>query len=347
MIRMMELKRMFAAGKAVRIRISRTAVLAGCLLLAAIISGGCGQKEQEDIPEMPEIEENSLAEWEASLEEGTIGELCAESIRGVSVMREGEPLFAVSYEPRTYKNTFDCWAISEPYQSMTVVDTEAMYAYFHVLADMELTPAGDVTKEQTGLADSEDTIYVAYYKDQTPEGGQAAPDRCISYRFGRQNDAGDYYVEAGGAVWLADKAAVEELFTVNPYDYILKVVSVVGVDTISKVEITFADKTHEMEISEGKFWIDKKAVESAQFYELYTELMSIFIEKELPKDAGMDGERELLMTVIYHRNTAQAPRITQRYYVYDENYASVQVNGTEFFLVGREMLERLQEKLGE
>ncbi len=89
MIRMMELKRMFAAGKAVRIRISRTAVLAGCLLLAAITSGGCGQKEQEDIPEMPEIEENSLAEWEASLEEGTIGELCAESIRGVSVMREG------------------------------------------------------------------------------------------------------------------------------------------------------------------------------------------------------------------------------------------------------------------
>lgn len=325
----------------------RATVLIVCLLLGAMAFGGCGQKEQEDVIEVAQTEENSLAKWEASLEEGDVEELSAESIRGVSVVREGEPFFAVSYEPRVYKNTFDCWAISVPYQSMTVVDTEAMYAYFHVLADMELRPAGEVTKEQAGLTDCADTIYVAYYKEQTPEGGQAAPDCGILYRFGGPNDAGEYYVEAGGEIWLADGKAVEELFTVDPYDCILKVVSVVGVDTVSKVEIAFADQKHEMETAEGKFRIDGKTVDSEQYYELYTELMSVFIEKELPEGAGMDEERELLMTVTYHRNVAQAPRITQRYYVYDENYASVQVNGTEFFLVSRQAVEKLREKFGE
>lgn len=344
-MRMTGLKRM--SGNAVWKRKNRAAVLTGCLLLAAIASGGCGQKEQEDIAETAAIEENSLAQWEASLEEGAIDELSAESIRGMSVVRDGKPLFAVSYEPRTYKNTFDCWAISVPYQSMTVVDTEAMYAYFHVLADMELTRAEDVTKDRTGLTDSADTIYVAYDKDQTPQGGQAAPDRGISYRFGGQNGAGDYYVETGGTVWTASAEAVEQLFTVNPYDCILKIVGVIGVDTISKVEVMFGDKTHEMEIQGEHFRIDGETVEDTRFYETYTELMSVFIEKELPQDAGTDGERELLLTVVYHRNTAQAPRITQRYYVYDETYASVQVNGTEFFLVSREAVERLREMFGE
>ncbi len=342
-IGMTGLKGIFEAEKAVWIRKSRAAVLTGCLLLAACAFGGCGQKVQEAITEIPEIEENSLAQWKASLEEGEIDELSAESIRGVSVVRDGKPLFAVSYEPRTYKNTFDCWAISEPYQSMVVVDTEAMYDYFHVLAEMELTPAGDVTKEQAGVTDSSNTIYVAYYKDQTPEGGQAAPDRSISYRFGGQDSAGDYYVEADGAVWTVSAETVEKLFTVNPYDCILKIVGVVGVDTISKVEVMFGDKTHEMEIKEEKFKIDGKTVDDTRFNELYTELMSIFIEKELLEAVGTDGERELLMTVVYHRNTSQAPRIIQRYYVYDENYASVQVNGTEFFLVSREAVERLGE----
>lgn len=341
---MVKLKRMSVTEKDMWIRKSRAVVLACSLLLCTVISGGCGQEEQEDVTDAAQTEENSFAKWEASLEEGDPDELSAESIRGVYVVREGKPLFAVSYEPRVYKNTFECWAISEPYQSMAVVDTEAMYEYFHVLADMELTPAGNVSVEQTGLIDSGDTIYVAYYKDQTPEGGQAVPDRGISYHFGRQNSEEDYYVEAGGTIWTANVEAVEKAFTVNPYDCILKVVSVIDVDTISKVEVMFADEKYEMEISDGNFQINGKTIDGAQFYELYTELMSVFIEKELPEDDGTNGERELLLTVIYHRNMAQAPRITQRYYGYDENYASVQVNGTEFFLVSREAVERLWEE---
>lgn len=184
------------------------------------------------------------------------------------------PCLAVSYEPRVHKNSFDCWAISVPYQAMVTVDTEAMHAYFRILEDAKLVPADGVTREQAGIEEASDRIFVAYYSGQTREGGQAEPDRGMTFRFGNQEEAGNYYVETGGKLWLADQAAVDKLFEINPYELILKV-----------------------------------------------------------------------MSVAFERNREDAPKIIQRYYAFDGTYASVRVNGTEFFLVSREALASVQEKL--
>ena len=345
------------------------------LVVGVILSGGCGQngsaeageqtgQEIEDVPgrdgnelNVPESvaaagqqEENSLEEWQASLQEGSPEELTAQALRGVSVVRDGAPYFAVSYEPRAYKNSFDCWAISEPYQSMATVDTEAMYEYFRILADMEMTPVDGITREQAGTDKDADTVFAAYYSGQTEAGGQAEPDRGITYYFGKQDAEGNYYVEAGGAIWLVDGNVAARLFAVEPYDCILKVVSVVNVETVSKVTVEFADNRYEMRLGDGMFLWDGKNVDSAKFYELYTELMSIFIEKEMPREEQGNTDaagRALLMRVIYERNMEDAPTIIQNYYAYDDEYASVQVNGMEFFLVSREGLGRLQRRIEE
>lgn len=331
--------------------------MAGILLLAML--AGCGQdngageeeinlSEQED--QGKQTEENSLERWKSSLREGNPQELMAEAFRGVSVMKDGEVCFAVSYEPRAYKNSFDCWAVSVPYQSMVTVDTEEMYTYFHILEDMELVPADGITREEAGTGEYTDTVFVAYYSGQTQESGQAEPDRGITFCFGDQDENDDYYVEAGGKLWIAQKAAVEELFAVNPYMYILKVVNVVHLETVSKILIAFDGDSYEMRSNAGKYWWNDKEAESSEFYELYTELMSVFIERELsPEDKKNINtrERELLMSVTFERNREDAPKIVQRYYVYDEMYASVQVNGTEFFLVSREALAQVQKKIRE
>lgn len=72
----------------------------------------------------------------------------------------------------------------------------------------------------------------------------------------------------------------------------------------------------------GAAW-NGRNVDSAEFYELYTALMSVFIRE------------------------GTAPAITQNYYAYDDIYASVQVNGTEFFLVSRAELQQLQRRIAE
>lgn len=339
----------------------RLTIAAGCLLLGIAAINGCGKNSsvdgvdkgplnQLDTGDEGEKEENSLARWKSSLQEGRPEELMAEAFRGVSVVWNGIPYFAISYEPRTYKNSFDCWTISVPYQSMAVVDTEAMYAYFRILEEMELTPVTGMTREQAGITDDSDSIFVAYYSRQTKEHGQAEPDRGMTFRFGNQDEEENYYVETGGMLWLAEKTTVERLFAVNPYEIILKVLSVVKLDTVFKVTISFGDENYEIRIDQGTFWWNEKEIDSAELNELYTELMSIFIERELSQEEREKmniGDRELLMSVTYERNREDAPKITQHYYAYDETYASVQVNGTEFFLVNREELAHVQEKIGE
>lgn len=336
------------------------------LTLGSMLSGGCGhaenvprertgspeQQKKEGEPEETKQEENSLAEWEAALTEGEPGAFTAEAMRGVSVVRDGEACFAVSYEPRAYKNSYDCWAISVPYQSMAVVDTEAMYAYFRILAEMELTPVEDtdIIREQAGVEGSADTVFVAYYSEQTAEGGQAEPDRGILFRFGGEDAQGNRYVEALGRLWLADGSSVKEIFDVDPYACVLKVVSVVNVETVSKVTVDTGEEQYEMWIEPETFLLGEQTVESEDFYALYTTLMSVFLEKELPREEWEEAEtvsadRELLMSITYERNMEGAPKITQKYFAYDETYAMVQVNGRAFFLVSRETLMQLREKI--
>lgn len=340
---------------------NRLLLLLGSLLLGVMIVCGCAKDDgedwanedtagQTDVVDVWQTEENSLAEWKVSLPEGAPGGLKAEAFRGVSVVKDGTPYFAVSYEPRAYKNSFDCWSISMPYQSMVTVDTEAMYDYFRMLEELELTPVDDMAREEAGIGDNSDSIFVAYYSGQTKEGGQAQPDRGITFRFGNKDEKGNCYVEAGKKLWSADKDAVEKLFTVDPYGCILKVVNVVSLDTVSCVTISFGDNQYEMRTDGEDFWWNGTMVDSAEFYELYTELMSIFIEGELSqkeREKIIAEDREPLMRVIYERNREDAPEITQCYYVYDEIYASVQVNGTEFFLVSSEAVGQLQEKIEE
>lgn len=329
------------------------------LLLWVVILVGCGQNNdpdegskylinQSDSNEEIQKDESSLARWESSLQEGNPEKLIAEAFRGMSVIKDGKPCLAVSYEPRAYKNSFDCWTISVPYQSMVTVDTEAMYAYFRILENAEFVPADGVTREQAGIEEVSDRIFVAYYSGQTKEGGQAEPDRGITFRFGHQDEAGNYYVEIGGKLWLADQAVVDQLFEVNPYELILKVVSVVNLDTVSKMTITFGSHSYEMRTDGEVFWWNDKETDRAEINALYTELVSIFIERELSWEEreNLDaGDRELLMSVTFERNREDAPKLIQRYYAFDGTYASVQVNGTEFFLVSREALASLQEKL--
>lgn len=325
--------------------------LIGCLMLL----GGCGrtgantkkqteETEKEDRTDTIQREENSFGEWESALPEGKVEELSAPAIRGLCVNMEGKPYFAVSYEPREYKNSFDCWAISVPYESVVSVDTEVMYDYFQKVADLELVRTENISRQQAGIGEENRSIFVAYYAGQTDSGGQAQPDKGLTYRFGQEDGEGNYYVEAADQIWTVKKGAADALFALYPYDFVLKVVSIVSVETVSKVEIDTGEKEYVMEAQEGGFTFDGRAVEEGAFYGIYTELMSIFIEKEIPKDRESTGG-EVLLRVTYQRNSKEAPQITQKYYAYDETYAVANVNGTEFFLVSREAVETLKGKI--
>ena len=105
--------------------------MAGLFLLLAAVwcLCGCGvpkgnQMEEVQIRDL----ENHLEEWQQELPKDTEhGGVGANAIRGLKVQKEGRTIFAVSYEPREGKETFDYWDISVPYHSLVSVNTEELY----------------------------------------------------------------------------------------------------------------------------------------------------------------------------------------------------------------------------
>ena len=334
-----------------------TLLLMGVVWIAALQGCSDGKTKEDEatgnsVEKVDEVsidnyqkEENSLEAWEENLKVGDEQEVSAKAIRGVRLTKEGTPIFAVSYEPRTYKNSYDCWSLSIPYESWVSVDTEGVYLVFDAIEGMSLEPAGELEDVDTGLDSSDTSFFVAYNSEQGgQEVGQALPDKGITYWIGNQNPEGEWYVKtsADDQIWLASDEAVEQIYGVNPFDCILKVVNVVSVETVSRVEIVRDKDVFEMAAQDKTYKLGGEEVESSKFFDLYTALMSIYIDKEIPEIHPEAESRDALLTITYHRNMEEAPQITCSFYDYDENYASVNVNGTEFFLVNKSDLQSLE-----
>ena len=77
------------------------------------------------------------------------------------------------------------------------------------------------------------------------------------------------------------RAVLNELLNLNPFDCVLKVANVVSIETISTVDIDIEGKKYIIDFTDGESCrFNKKKVEKEEAYELYTSLISIFVEKE-------------------------------------------------------------------
>ena len=283
-------------------------------------------------------ETNSLSTWEQELGAEQLRTISSAAVRGMQVTKNGNVICAISYEPRTYKNSYDCWSFSVPYESWVSVDTEAMYEYFAHLETLNLEKT-DVSEEEAGLTENTDnSIFVAYYSQQEEENaGQAEPDEGITYWIGNEADGEHYYVKTscGNEIWTADKAAVDGLLEPETYDMILKVANLVSIETVSSVDIEIDGENYTMDLSDqenGNYKLNGTKADKEEVSSLYTELISIFIEKEIEDQNAERDTTEPIMTFTFHRNIEEAPDIVESFYKYEKDYAAVNINGTEFFL---------------
>ena len=324
-------------------------------MLAMILSvcvQGCGALAQDSM-EKPQIQEleNHLAIWQKELPQDTKPEgLNANAIRGIEVQKEGEKIFAVSYEQREEKESFDYWDISIPYQSLVSVNTEELYSLFGTVALMGWTKAEGITPEEAGLLDSTSSVFLAYNKEQKDEKtGEAEPDSAATILIGDKDGKGSYYVMLKGSnqVSLVSQMLMDELLNVEPYQYILKIPVLVSVDTVSKVQIVSGEKNYQMEQGKDSWKLNDKDVTQKDFHTLYGELLDLLLMGEIEKDAMLSPERDPVLTVQYLRNMEHASDIEVKYYQYDEKSMSVSVNGQENFLVEKEKVQALQKKIVE
>ena len=137
---------------------------------------------------------------------------------------------------------------------------------------------------------------------------------------------------------------MNSLLELKPFNLILKIPALVNIDTLDSVDMSIGKKTYTMKLDGSDYKFGKKTVKKEKFTELYQALQSVMLDSEVEetKDAA---DKEEVLTVTFHRNTEEAPEVTLKYYTYDDTYDSLEINGTERFLVKAEDVDALVKQI--
>jgi len=312
------------------------------LVLGGLLPGCASSAIRLQQPQIKEIE-NHLEEWQRELsQDKELSAINVKGIRGLSVQKDGETIFAVSYEPREGKQSFDYWDISIPYQSQVSVNTEELYDLLGTAALLGFEDAGEISFEDAGISGSTTSIFLAYNQEQgSADKGSAQPTKARTILIGREDGQGHYYAAYKGLeqVMLADQSFVDLILNVEPYQYILKIPVLVSVDTIEKVQILYGEEQHIMEQRQNIWKMDDNEVSQEDFHTFYGEILDVMLTGEREKIA--EEERTPVLTVQYIRNMEQVSDIEVKYFPYDEQSMSVSVNGEENFLVDKKQVQIL------
>lgn len=336
-------------------------IAAGMLCLLLFLIAGCsGEKEENKAQgeEQEEIRTEALSEEQETettekkqLKQTDRPRFIPNGIRSVSLQKDGDVFLHISREPAEYKMSFDYWEIVHPYDENVTMNTEAMFQMFEALCSLTFdTPAQIGEGTDTGIRDSRTSFRVEYVdtRDDTVARNTEDADTVIEILIGREDENGGRYAAAAGKeedVYVLPEAILRMVYDPVPFDYILKIPVLISADTLKNIEITTGGGQYEIQVDTAgdSYQFGKKKVEKEEFASLYQAISGIMLVSEIDGE-GRGGEEEPELTVIFHRNTKEAPDVRVAYYPYDPEYDSVEINGREWFLVRKEDVKALVEQ---
>jgi len=339
------------------------------VLFAVLLLGGCSGGAQDQPEQRQEAAERQEAEQEgrqeepeeAAKEEVSTPVYIAEGIRKLRVTVGGEEILQISYEPREYESSYEYWKIRIPYGEEAIVDTEAMLKLYHYAEALDFANAAAVPEGcDSGLEGSETAIALEFCQTNQEERAAAVsgqdyegenspsyqPDADSSYTLviGNSNGEGYYYAALETnpeQVILVPEASVNAILNVDSFGLILKIGAAAEVGTVEQITIDMDETSYQITAADGKYQFEKKELEEADYHTLYTELLSVLIADEIT--AEQPAGEEMLLRLYFKRNIEGAADLEIIYHAYDEDYASVQINGVEKLLVKKEDVEHLKE----
>ena len=362
---------------------TRKKIMAGILCLIILLLTGCsGKKEESDTRsslqsgeqteeaagENTEQTEEAAGENtektedvtgedgsrsnEKELRQAAAPQFIPNSIRSVSLKKDGQEFLHISKEPAEYKMSFDYWEILNPYDENATMDTEVMFEMFEELCSLRFTET--VTTEEgmdTGIQDSDMGITVEYV--DTTDDSQAksvnSADTRAEIILGKEDGNGGRYAVTSNnkdEVFVLPEETLRMIYARKPFDYILKIPVLISADTVEAVELSADGEKYEIGLDTAKdsYRFGKKKVKKEEFAALYQALSEIKLVSEMEQEEN-GGKEDPRLSVIYRRNTGDAPDVRVSYYFYDAEFDSVEIDGKERFLVRKEEVETVIEQI--
>lgn len=278
-------------------------------------------------------------------------EFAAEAVREVEIIKDGETALEITYEPQENKGSYAYWTMRVPYDSSVIMDTERMYSFFGMLAELDLSDAaladaeqpdsGEPHTEQPDAGSAETSIRVRYLDGQQGQSGQAEPDSELKLLVQKQENGYTGYLEGfEDRVFTLDSKIMDAVLSAEPYQMILKITHLVDIGAISEMQAGDGQKTLILKKDGEELLINGEKSAEDDFNQIYMEFMSVLVTGAIPEDYVPDENREAVLTLTYTYADGESTETVQ-YFPYDENSCSVNVNGKEFFLVDKTEVENL------
>ena len=170
-------------------RRKKSVVILFVIMVLAWLLPGCDSSAIRLQQPQIRVSNHHLEAWQQNLsKDQEFSTINAKGIRGLSVHKDGETIFAVSYEPRQGKQSFDYWDISSPYYSQVSVNTEELYDLFDAVAQMRFQKIEGINLQEAGISGSTVSIFVAYNKAQNSNAqGAAEPTNARTIQIDRKS----------------------------------------------------------------------------------------------------------------------------------------------------------------
>ena len=154
-------------------------------------------------------------------------------------------------------------------------------------------------------------------------------------------------IEGNDSICQVNQLWLDTILELDPYQYILKIPFLAGIDTVEQVKVSIGDDTLLLQKTEDTCKIGKEKVERSEYNAFYNQLLSVLVSGEVGKKGVDPGQRKPVLTMQFYRNTEDASDVEVTYFEYNEEYMSINVNGKEFFLAERQDVENLQQLIKE
>ncbi|MDR0886764.1 MAG: DUF4340 domain-containing protein [Clostridiales Family XIII bacterium] len=315
-----------------------TMTFALVLLMTSVVGfSGCGKdKLTQDVNIIPPT--SKMQEWNKSLavdEDASIP--LSETIRGISIIKDGAEKFGVTYQEDIGYANYDYWRVFTPYKGLSSVNTEALYQYIDSILIYKQVAEG-VSKSDAHIDGSSDKIILVYNDAQsTSSKGDAEPTHILTIWIGDAVNDEYYYVSLNSdeTVYKVSYDQINHALDVNPYDYILKIPTLLDIETVSHVRIDIDSKSYLMSSKDDVYKFEKKKVDKKEYDELYGALLGVILDSEVSREylAETDLLTSPVLGVRYFRKEEQLSDVTVEYRDYDKDRYSVAVNGETFFTV--------------
>jgi hypothetical protein len=316
-------------------RIKEISILLIMLVLLSLLLLGCDSKIKSD-------DKTDTDKTKTEYKTEKTPTITKDNIRRFSIKKDGKTTFELLYNPTKYKNNYETWSITEPYKDKAIVDTEQMFKLFEKIESFQLKDSERkaVEIEHSNTYESSNILEIDYIKDNSDE-------LYTSHLYlGEKSENGTYQIRTDNSdvYYEVPESVIDEVLNINPFNYILKIAFISNINYVKEVDIKTNSDNYQMISKDNGYFLNEDKVSEDVYDNLYMELMSIMIQKEIgntSEETQTSTEKEPLLEITYQYNKNDINEKKVKFLTYNDTYASIQVDDSHFFLVNKTDVEKL------